>query len=855
MADFDRYSNYNSNAGVGSVVFGAKAPLLEVEQNELQQIINSHQRKVLNALIPESKVGINSKEYFSYAGAVLRVEPGLTIVYKGNVYSYDKDSIVLNVALSGSAYLHVGEITVNHDDTLYESGYYYPGNSNAGVNTPVTNYIMDDRLSIETTRRKVLSFYISDSSTNRYAVEPGYSNTSSIQLFTMPSVVNNPLIFSDNVIVINLSDMEVIKKLQEDVDSLVGHVIEYKGILSDFDAEYAIEPENGTSSISIYLVTPETLHQPSYYSIESSGYLVSTKRGAEPPDIERYTISQSYYAFYNGSSVFTRSRQYPVSSSTSKWSNKLGQINENTGYLEYLTKQLGKNFDGVEMEFNLKSGNNYPFADYATMNYQNDFGINTFQYGSGFYENVINEIIKYRKVVNITDDGRIVAVLGDENFSYTGKAEHNFSAMGDTITTGTNLQIMVFQPKYYYKRELVFDQYDQGYNLMNNTFQNGNERIANGYAVSRFVTKISLTKRPGYKCHPAFLDKNGNEIPGYLIGCYHAIPQDQTTGNYVTNWARGDTIANDYKLSSVAGSPIVGYSNNIETVVTDNVLTPTKLRGMAFNRGDGFQLLDYEILCSELLLATMYLESFDPIYSTKWTGDTDYARGYFDSFDTETPWNQKMISNDTDVIPLTSTYHIQSYSTIDYSHHVPIVGGVMNLWGNIATFIDGVSKQTIRNTLHVHRGPIVSTQTHTETLGSNTNLSLDSGQIKNGNDDGRYCLAYSSELDYGFNWAIVKGDTPETIDNSIFYGNTRDSFFNKNAHTWNCCNLTYGFPNSSNDMTEVPPNMMMQINSSILNYVSSEDAILPTMVGGRLCYRGEIKWKVYAVDENTPPLT
>ena len=41
MPDFSKLTNYAKNSGFSEVVFGAQAPVLEVELNELQEIINT----------------------------------------------------------------------------------------------------------------------------------------------------------------------------------------------------------------------------------------------------------------------------------------------------------------------------------------------------------------------------------------------------------------------------------------------------------------------------------------------------------------------------------------------------------------------------------------------------------------------------------------------------------------------------------------------------------------------------------------------------------------------------------------------------------------------------------------------
>ena len=50
MSDFNKYSNYTEESSFSSVVFGSNRPLLEVELNEVQQIINSKLNKIMKAL-------------------------------------------------------------------------------------------------------------------------------------------------------------------------------------------------------------------------------------------------------------------------------------------------------------------------------------------------------------------------------------------------------------------------------------------------------------------------------------------------------------------------------------------------------------------------------------------------------------------------------------------------------------------------------------------------------------------------------------------------------------------------------------------------------------------------------------
>ena len=50
--DFSKDSNYNPNTNVSQVKFGADAPVLEVELNELQQVQNKAREDLVKSMIP-----------------------------------------------------------------------------------------------------------------------------------------------------------------------------------------------------------------------------------------------------------------------------------------------------------------------------------------------------------------------------------------------------------------------------------------------------------------------------------------------------------------------------------------------------------------------------------------------------------------------------------------------------------------------------------------------------------------------------------------------------------------------------------------------------------------------------------
>lgn len=148
MASFDKYSNYNKETSFSSVVFGSEKPLLEVELNELQQILNNKISNILKA--------IGTKVVFVEA-PIVTVSPkkftlNRTMVYdekSGYVLEIDTASVTYTTT-NKEIYLQLEEKEVNHSTELRSYG-----NTSGAV---VTNTIKDSRVVGETTRRKCLTF-------------------------------------------------------------------------------------------------------------------------------------------------------------------------------------------------------------------------------------------------------------------------------------------------------------------------------------------------------------------------------------------------------------------------------------------------------------------------------------------------------------------------------------------------------------------------------------------------------------------------------------------------------------------------------------------------------------------------
>lgn len=206
-----------------------------------------------------------------------------------------------------------------------------------------------------------------------------------------------------------------------------------------------------------------------------------------------------------------------------------------------------------------------------------DYQNKTFKRLAGAYDKTAGEdfdafpMFGGRKRCNVSDDGTIVAYFGDADYAEDG-------SMG---------QVMVYQPKFYYKVvPLVFDKNTVsgiGYNL----------RKANYYVSSRPKT--------GFKLHPAFYDANGNEVDYILLSAYEGSMYDASADAYVNDsvdesiaYAAGDL------LCSIAGKkPISGLRSGMGT--------KANFESMAQNRGSGWHLETIKATSANQLLMIVEL--------------------------------------------------------------------------------------------------------------------------------------------------------------------------------------------------------------------------------------------------------
>ena len=167
----------------------------------------------------------------------------------------------------------------------------------------------------------------------------------------------------------------------------------------------------------------------------------------------------------------------------------------------------------------------------------------------------------YRNInrCNVADDGTINAYYSD--VSYT--------------EDGSNGQVMVKIPKFYYKLDVSQTGDLDGVNIRKGRWSIADTKLDNSY-----------------KLHPAFLAADGvTELDYFLYGAFDGVGQN-SEGIYNTSYNTSSA-----KLSSVAGS----------TYVPSNSMTRATARTMAANRGTGwYQAAVKQTMAIQMLFAVEY---------------------------------------------------------------------------------------------------------------------------------------------------------------------------------------------------------------------------------------------------------
>lgn len=243
-----------------------------------------------------------------------------------------------------------------------------------------------------------------------------------------------------------------------------------------------------------------------------------------------------------------------------------------------------------------------------------------------------------RRKCNLADNGTVNAYYGDAGY----------------VENGSNGQVMVEQPKFYYKVvPLVL------------------EPIANeiGYHLRKARYYVSDTQKAGMSLHPAFI-RNGVVKNKIYLNAYAGSIFDVSAGAYLL----ADEQVADFnadKFCSIAGAkPASGLTQN---------LTRANTRKLANNRGAGWQLKDaLSVSASQMLMLVEY-GSFN-MQTTIGLGVVSKASGTGN--ESEVNGAAASLGNDSGMATGTNGLVSVTYR------------GEENFWGNIWQWVDGLNIET-----------------------------------------------------------------------------------------------------------------------------------------------------------------
>ena len=259
-----------------------------------------------------------------------------------------------------------------------------------------------------------------------------------------------------------------------------------------------------------------------------------------------------------------------------------------------------------------------------------------------------------RRKCNVADDGTINAWYGDDNYA----------------EDGSNGQVMVYQPKFYYLVcPVEYDPIDTGI----------------GYHLRKANYYVSEKPRTGFRLHPAFYDASGNEIDYFLTSAYEGSIYDTSAAAYLLQDEQLMSSAED-KFSSIAGArPTSGSSQN---------LTKTEIEKMAQNRGTNWHGDLIKPVSAEQLLMIIELGIMN---TQTGVGQGVVGLPYTTGDDTTSSYaaatgSTAVLGNGTGRAEKTTTYEggVAKEYTVDNKTSV-CWRGKENFWGNIWKFVYGIS--------------------------------------------------------------------------------------------------------------------------------------------------------------------
>lgn len=267
-----------------------------------------------------------------------------------------------------------------------------------------------------------------------------------------------------------------------------------------------------------------------------------------------------------------------------------------------------------------------------------------------------------RKRCNVTNNGKVVAYHGEAGYTETGKLTTAITIESGnnngTFAVGTPVQVMVEQPKFYYK--VVPMELERATNTI------GEEGF--GYHMRKVRYYVSDTPKSGFKLHPAFMS-DGKELNFIYLAAYEGSLWDASASAYILDDAQVADFTNDMLSSIGAVKPASGLTQN---------LSRTNLRKLAQKRGNGWQMSYAATISATQMLFMIEYASFN-MQEKIGIGVTNKPSG--EGNECEYTGATTSLGNKTGAVT-----NANGFNTVSYR-------GEENLYGNIWQWVDGMNIQ------------------------------------------------------------------------------------------------------------------------------------------------------------------
>lgn len=375
---------------------------------------------------------------------------------------------------------------------------------------------------------------------------------------------------------------------------------------------YAVDPDKGEILYAVCIEKSNNCYMPSYNGVTvSAAYLqlYTTVGNADSVSLE---VSPGAYATVGD---------------IQELENEIADLKAFVGYSD-------SNIYGVEVDFENKK-----FTRLA--------GAVNRSAGSGF-DNI--KAFGGRKRCNLTNDGNVVAYYGEAGFSTTGKLTTAVTKDDTTYAVGTIVQVMVEQPKFYYKIVPL-----------------KTEQRTKGAITRKIRYYVSDTPKAGFKLHPAFI-VNGQENDVIYLAAFEGTLWDASASAYILDDSQVADFANDMLCSIANAKPLSGLTQNA---------TRANIRKLAEKRGTGWEQGVVQTASASQMLMLIEYATFN-MQSVIGNGAVSK------SDDGQTPMTENTgttitLGNASGAVVNDNGIQIVSYR------------GEENFWGNIWWWIDGIN--------------------------------------------------------------------------------------------------------------------------------------------------------------------